>query len=142
VEQRGVSLAYLLQLIESGTVSGDLTIQEVGGLGKIAEGAQKMTRRWLALFYLSRCTAVERCGRLLLQVVDTFVRPSSARQLCCLFDLVPPSFRGRPRCFVSHVSLACKLEALGCGLWAELHFHLILPGRSSPTCRFALTFLL
>ena len=63
VTQRGITLRFLLQLVESGAVDATLTIQ---------------------------------------QVVDCFVRPTTAGSMCCLFDMVPPPSTGLPQFFVSH----------------------------------------
>lgn len=73
--------------------------------------ATDVTLRGIQVGWLLRLVEAHDLGeRTIQEVVDTFVRPSTAAQRCTLFDIVPPQYTGRPRFFISHTWCAVALD--------------------------------
>ena len=63
-----------------------------------------VTQRGVTLNFLTELvhSGVLEASMTIQEVVDCYVRPSTAATRCCLFDVIPERFIGKPRFFVSH----------------------------------------
>ena len=64
-----------------------------------------VTMRGVTLHFLQQLASSSQVGGgswTIQEVVDRYVRPKTTAFKCCLFDIIPLAYTGRPRFFISH----------------------------------------